>query len=216
MATGPITTDCHHCGVRVCFEQKHAAIQSTYSDFIDMDEEHWAQFDQALYPSACPNCNKVSLVGTEYCAELHGLDDKEIVTYPRPIKKPDENLPKEIQRDLVEIYKCKSVHAFKAMAVMSRRFLENCCSKFGIKTGYLKRRLEELLTSKFPNETLLRNAKLVKSIGDEGAHAEGDVSWDEAEAAVMFCEELAHHLFITGERFRNIAEARIKRGKKVS
>ena len=216
MATGPITTECPHCGVTVCFEQKISAIQGTFTDFLDSDEECPANFTQALYPAQCPSCHKICLVGTEHCNAWHGEGEKNIITYPAPVKKPDPKLPKEIQRDLEEIYKCKSVHALKAMAVMSRRFLENSCSKFDISSGYLKQRLEELLSKKFPNETLLRRAHLVKCIGDEGAHASGDVQWDEAEASLLFCDELAHHLFVTEEQFRKITDARAKRGKKVA
>lgn len=216
MATGPITTNCPFCGVRVCFEQKSPALQSTFSEHIDSDNEHYGTFQLALFPSICPSCKKICLVGTEHCDVWHDDNESEVVTYPKLIKVPDPALPKEIQQDLEEIYACRSVNALKATAVMSRRFLENCCAKFGITSGYLKKRLAELLTTKFPNETLLRRAHLVKSIGDEGAHASGDVDWDEAEASVLFCEELAHHLFVTEEKFKKIAEARKRRGKKLS
>jgi hypothetical protein len=213
MATRPITTECPHCGVTVCFEQKGAPIQNTYTDFIDSDDEVPARFEQTLYPGQCPSCRKLCLVGTEECEAW--AEETEVITYPTLIKKPNPAFPKEIKIALGEIYKCESVQALKAVAVMSRRFLEQCCSTCGIKKGPLKEKINELLTKKYPNETLSRHAHLVKCMGDEGAHAFGDVAWDEAKASVLFCEELAHHLFITEKRFEKIVASRKKRGKKV-
>lgn len=218
-----IAIECPHCGVKVLFTPKTGEATTSYTEmeeWIGIDskgnktfDERPLSYEERIFVGICPHCAKPSLVGVRSIDEFPEQDYS--FTCPRPTKKPDERLPRDMRRALEEIYKCDSVGALSAVAVMSRRFLENCCSAFGATQGKLPRRVEDLLRNKFPNQTLLKRAHLVRCIGDEGAHAFGDVDWDGAKATVLFCEELAHHLFITEAEFQKIVEDRKRRGKKI-
>lgn len=209
MAKG-LTTNCPHCGVKVHFEPATETVENEYGE--ELDEHTWAKRKEKVFIGICPSCHQSSLVGRE-ALEEEGYAEAAF-TQPKLVKKPESGLPEEIRDALDDIYRCDSVNAHRAVAVMGRRFLEKCCSIFGSTKGKLPRRIEGLLKDKLPNETLLKMAHLVRCIGDEGAHAFGEVGWEDAKGTVAFCEELAHHLFITEKRFQKIVERRKKEGRK--
>jgi hypothetical protein len=217
-----LTTVCPFCSVTAFFEAKTVQIQNSYTEVVEMTstddkgvqtaQDYSLDQNETAFISICPSCRKIVLVGEAMNEFTEGY---EAFAYPHPTKQPDKELPREIRDALEEIYKCDSVGARLAVAVMARRFLEKCCATFGAHAGKLPSRIDELLRTKFPNETLLKRAHLVRCVGDEGAHAFGSVDWAEAKATVVFCEELAHHLFITEQQFEKIIAARTRIGKKV-
>lgn len=217
-----MTAVCPFCSVTAYFEAKTPKVENSYSEEIEIThtdvkgtqsiQDYTLDQEEFAFIGICPSCDKIVLLGRENHEFTEGW---EAFTYPAPVKQPNKDLPRDIKDALEEIFKCDSVGARLAVAVMARRFLEKCCATFGVHKGKLPRRIDELLRTKFPNETLLKRAHLVRCVGDEGAHAFGTVDWSEARALVVFCEELAHHLFITEKHFQRIVNARIKIGKKI-
>lgn len=207
-----LVAECPQCGVKVAFPALTNKVHTKFNDDLSTDESGALALCIADFgASICVSCNQPVLIGTMW-DDL--TEETYVFTYPRYVKKASRDLPEKIRRDLNEIYRCESVWAYAATAVMCRRLIERCCHYFECTEQPLKKQIDVLLTNKFPNETLKHQAHLIRSIGNEGAHALEEVSWSDAEALVAFCEEFTHHLFITQRKLQEIIKRREDAKKK--
>ena len=132
--------------------------------------------------------------------------------YPTPLPKPtDENIPKELARDLDEAKLCYSINCFRACAAMARRCIQNACLHKGATTKDLVGQISELAQKGVITKDIEEWATVVRWVGNDAAHpGKNDVKNEDAKDCLDLAEQFLHVIFVTPA----VAKARrVARGK---
>ena len=110
-----------------------------------------------------------------------------------------DGLPKSIQSDFYEAKACVDADAPNATAMMCRRLVSRLAISNGAKddttTGP---QLDYLKENHLIADDLYEAARMVKALGDEGAHPPDEVSMEEARAAFKVTQAICEAMNIRG------------------
>lgn len=136
----------------------------------------------------CNGCQKPCLVG-----------GNGTIVYPAPSPSPtDPNIPEPLRRDLDEAKMCFSVQCYRACAAMARRTVQQACISKLCKSRDLVQQIAELTQAGHITKDIEEWATVVRWIGNDAAHPNGDqVAKEDAEDCLRLAEQFLHVLFVT-------------------
>ncbi len=107
----------------------------------------------------------------------------------------DINLPEALESDFREALACLEANAPNASAMMCRRLVSRLAVTNGADTeATTGPQLDFLKKRHIIGDDVYQAAKLVKVLGDEGAHPPDEVTMDEARQAVSATKEILEAL----------------------
>jgi hypothetical protein len=121
------------------------------------------------------------------------------IIYPNPLPSPtDKNIPDELRKDLDEAKICMSANCYRACAVMARRCIQQACIKKGCKKENLVGQIAELTSAGHITKEIEEWATVVRWIGNDAAHPNGqDVVKEDAADCLELAEQFLYVLFVT-------------------
>lgn len=133
-----------------------------------------------------------------YCNDPVLILNQGVRIYPHPLPSPtDTKIPEKIRKDLMEAKFCFSVNTFRACAVMARRSIQAACIDKGARKEKLVDQLQELKSNGTITNDLLEWANVVRWVGNDAAHPNGDeVRKEDSEDILKLAEQFLHVLYV--------------------
>lgn len=144
-------------------------------------------------PRRVRDADSQGIQGDQYVQDAKGKEDTKDI-------RDLEGLPKSIQSDFDEAKACVDAKAPNAAAMMCRRVLSRLAISNGAKddttTGP---QLDYLKNNHLIADDLYEAARMVKVLGDEGAHPPDEVTIEEAEAAFKVTQAILEAMNVGGK-----------------
>ena len=121
------------------------------------------------------------------------------IAYPNPLPTPtDENIPKELARDLDEAKICFSVSCYRASVAMARRCIQNVCLHKGATAKDLVGQIAELAQKGIITKDIEEWATVVRWVGNDAAHpGKDEVKEEDAKDCLDLAEQFLHVIYVT-------------------
>jgi hypothetical protein len=142
----------------------------------------------------CPNCEQISLV-IFFNNSYNYFYDTQFPKYS-PISNKD--IPKDIEIDRYEAWKCYINECFKASAIMARAVLQKSVRKLGANGNNLKSEIDDLKNKGIITKQLADFAHEVRITGNDMAHPEDmdEVNRKEIEESLDFMDGFLNTVFV--------------------
>ncbi len=136
--------------------------------------------------------------------ETAAVGSTEIVDYyPKARVTVDPSVPAELTADYLEAQRCFSVAAWRACAVMARRFVHSVMQNKGAVGDDLWKQIKDLEERRVLTPTLAEACQHVRIFGKYAAHtfdlgltALAETTMEDARAALDFCEMLIEYIYV--------------------
>ena len=177
----------------------------------------------------CDNCNAVSLA-TSQASKNETVDERtpaiwierkaDAEWYPTPtvVGKEFPDVPQHIAEAASEAYKCRSISAFRAAALLARSVIEAIAKDKGVIQGNLMSKIDELFNQRFIREHIRDGAHEVRFLGDEMAHGDfiSSITDEERELALILMSEIIEEVYQSPARVARARAARTARHDQLS
>jgi hypothetical protein len=132
--------------------------------------------------------------------------------YPTPLPSPsDPYIPDPIRDDLDEAKTCHTVSAWRACAVLARRAIQAAALHKAATGAKLADQIADLAAKGVITSDLRECADVVRWVGNDAAHPDGDkVSQQDAEDVLHLAEQFLHVVYVTPAKARALRKARGK------
>ncbi len=140
------------------------------------------------------------------------LQSSPILKGPKLIKIND--LPLNIEYDVVEAQICQLIQAYKSCVVMCRRALEQICDDKGANGGNLKDKIKSLYDNRLISPDLFDAFNEIRYFGNYGAHPKDDllsgVDQSNAQSVLEVTIHVAQHVYEMPAKVRKLKQIRTK------
>jgi Domain of unknown function (DUF4145) len=165
----------------------------------ESDDEY--RYDIHLLKCPACACAIVSLTASEFLGEWEEVGPPTRV-FPAHNRELSHHTPAQVRHDFAEAQLCKSVGAFTASALLSRRVIEGIAADKGAKGSNLMRKIEALKASGDVDGKLADWANALRIVGNNAAHdTQGRATPEDASDALIFAEALADYVYTFRARF---------------
>lgn len=148
----------------------------------------------------CPVCTSPVLVVQEPFPD--GDVSEPVQLYPTARGDTVHGTPRSVQRAFVEAVRCfERGAAHTATAIMCRRTLEVVAAEHGTTGRDLKARIEALKDQGVIDAALFDWATELRMLGNEAAHGVGQISREDAKAALEFTEAMLSYVYTYRQNF---------------
>ncbi len=178
----------------------------------------------------CDNCHAVSLA-TSQASKDDTVDERnpaiwieeeaDTEWYPTPpvvVGKEFPDVPQHIAEAASEAYKCRSISAFRAAALLARSVIEAIAKDKGVTQGTLVSKIDELFNQRFIREHIRDGAHEVRFLGNEMAHGDfiSSITDEERELALILMSEIIEEVYQSPARIARARAARTVRHNQLS
>jgi len=152
----------------------------------------------------CRSCLRTTLVEMSGGPEGQTLDH-----YPKMTVTVDPSVPELLKEDYLEAQRCFMVAAWRACAVMSRRFVHSVMRDKGAEGRDLWEQIKDLEAKGILAPTLAEASQHIRVFGKYGAHpfepsstALAETTMADARSALDFCGMLIEYVYVLEARIR--------------
>jgi len=165
---------------------------------------------------------KYALVQCLRCSEAIMINSQRLMTegrsnpprettdyYPRRQPTAHPFVPKDIAEDYLEAQRCFTAGAWHGCAVMARRCMHSVAEHYNAKGRDLYEQINDLQIRQIITPVLAEQAQHVRVLGKHGAHPYDtrgnelkDLSLDDAQSALDFCNFIFDQVFVQPEKIK--------------
>ncbi len=179
-----INLNCGHCNKPVNMNK--------LSDLFKHGNNTGTPHFSVLYK--CPNCENISLVTFYYNGYNYFFSSQ----LPKYTPKHNYDIPKDIETDRFEAWKCFIDESYKASAIMARAALQNAVRRLSAKGNNLKSEIDNLQSKGIITKQLSEFAHEVRITGNDMAHPESItvVNKNEIRESLDFLDGFLETVFV--------------------